>query len=446
MAMAPALRGGRHGPASLASAPRIGPRRQSRASREDEQLSRTVALLSVVAVALVCGPADAAPTSGSVSVEAGSGWESNVWYTSDSVAPLDDGFMELSPSAALRVVVAPGLRLRGDWAANLRAYLQSDVGTVFFQVGGLGLSWWPLDWLRVDVTVGYDHQYASSTFGGHAISVVGEAATSFVWNSGELLVGYRAHDRFWLDAEPSRRELSHLPRLQLYQVITPWLAGFVGYQVGPREADVDGFDLFSHRVLVGAVVRPVDVLRVRDVYLFYARAFEGESAPELLHGNRLEVEVEAQPWMDVWGRWDAAVNTADDPTRDFVSHTVSVGVALRWGSDTVDLLPTSLERTLEDLPEIAARPVSVAPGGARFVVHAPHARSVAVVGEWSGWDAAQGEMAPAEDGMWQVTLPVPPGSWEFTFLVDEHQVLEPEGVEHLVDSGFGDRNGVIVIQ
>lgn len=389
-------------------------------------------------------PAPAVPISGSVRAEAGSGWESNVFYSSDGV--IDDGFVELSPTAAVRVVVAPGLHLTGDLAGTLRGYLDSDAGTVLYHAGDVGLRYWAADWLRLEIGAGYDHQYASSSFGGHAVSSAGELAVAFVWESGEVQVGYRAHARFWLDSDPRRVELSHLPRVQLYQVVTSWLAFLVGYQAGPRSADVAGYDLFGHRVLGGVVVRPHDRVRVRDLYLLYGRTFEGADEMELLHGNRLEVEVDAMEVLGVWARWDLALNVTDDPLRDYVSHAVSAGVSFHWGGDTAGLLPSGLERTLEGLPVPSDRTPVRVDGGVRFSVRAPQARTVAVVGEWSGWDPEQGALLPGEDGVWEGVVPVPKGTWEFTFLVDGTEVREPVGVDHVVDSGFGDRNGVVVVE
>lgn len=397
--------------------------------------------------ALLVSSAAAAPLRGGLGVEIGSGFESNVFYTGETADPVGDGFLEVAPAAGLKVVLAPGLRFVTDWAGSLRGYLDAVDGTLVYHAGDAGLHWWATDWLRIEVTAGFDHQWGSNDLGGHAIAGFGEIALAAAWDSGEVEVGYRAHGRTWLDADPERHEVSHLPRVQLYQSVAPWLSFLAGYQLGPRDADVDGYDLFSHRLLLGAVVSPVSGLRVRELYLLYARTFEGTDAPELLHGNRLEVEVTATGWLDVWARWDASVNDADEAARRFVSHTVGAGVGFRWGGATADMLPVHVELALERAPQRESLTPKVVPGGVRFFHRAPRASSVSVVGAFNGWDAASAPMEPVtDDGLWAVTLPVAQGAWEFAFLIDGERVEAPEDTEHLVDSGFGDVNGVLVVQ
>lgn len=398
----------------------------------------------VIALVGALPSAPAAPIRGGLGLEVGSGWESNVLYDADD--PTADGYLEVAPSAGLMVVVAPGLRLAADWTGTLRGYLDAASGAVVFHAGDLGLHWWATDWLRVEVTAGFDHQWATEGLGGHAAAGFGEAALAAAWGSGEVEIAHRAHVRTWVDSGPERHEVSHLPRIQLFQSVAPWLAFLAGYQVGPRDADVDGYDLFGHRLLVGAVLSPHGQVRVRELYLLYARTFEGTDAPELLHGNRLEVEVATTEWLGVWARWDLAVNDADDAGRRFVSHTLGAGVGLRWGGATADMVPLRMELALGTSQPPEGLAPRVVPGGVRFLHRAPHAVRVSVVGDFNDWDPGVAPMEPESDGLWVATVPVPPGAWEFAFLVDGERVETPEGVEHRVESGFGDVNGVVVVR
>lgn len=54
-----------------------------------------------------------------------------------------------------------------------------------------------------------------------------------------------------------------------------------------------------------------------------------------------------------------------------------------------------------------------------FVLVAPHARSVAVVGDFNDWDLSATPLVREDgDGVWWVAIPLPPGRYRYAFLVD----------------------------
>jgi 1,4-alpha-glucan branching enzyme len=95
----------------------------------------------------------------------------------------------------------------------------------------------------------------------------------------------------------------------------------------------------------------------------------------------------------------------------------------------------------------AARPpeTMVTPQGVRFALPAPKAISVAVAGSFNGWDAGAHRLAgPDEHGIWTVTLPLPPGRYEYLFVINGTEwAADPSAPA--VDDGFGGRNSVIVV-
>jgi hypothetical protein len=73
--------------------------------------------------------------------------------------------------------------------------------------------------------------------------------------------------------------------------------------------------------------------------------------------------------------------------------------------------------------EPTATPVSGEPTGApltQFVLVAPAATSVAVVGDFNDWNVSAPTplMREAGDGVWWVTLPLPPGRYRYAYIVD----------------------------
>lgn len=66
-----------------------------------------------------------------------------------------------------------------------------------------------------------------------------------------------------------------------------------------------------------------------------------------------------------------------------------------------------------------------------FVIAAPGARSVSVVGDFSAWQPIP-LSDPDKDGIWTASIPLPPGRYEYAFLVDGKWVgQDPLAEEYL---------------
>ena len=80
------------------------------------------------------------------------------------------------------------------------------------------------------------------------------------------------------------------------------------------------------------------------------------------------------------------------------------------------------------------------PNEVLFVMPAPNAHSVAIVGNFNGWEATP-LTDDDEDGIWAVSLPLSPGRYEYAFVVDGrwwgHDPLADEYVR-----SFGEINAV----
>lgn len=73
-----------------------------------------------------------------------------------------------------------------------------------------------------------------------------------------------------------------------------------------------------------------------------------------------------------------------------------------------------------------------------FHIPAPQARSVALVGEFNRWQHEKAlRLERGEDGVWRGRLSVPPGSYQYKYLVDGQWVLDPENPLRVVtDNGI----------
>jgi hypothetical protein len=71
------------------------------------------------------------------------------------------------------------------------------------------------------------------------------------------------------------------------------------------------------------------------------------------------------------------------------------------------------------------------------------ARTVAVVGDFNGWDAVT--MKKGEDGVWRTRLSLPPGRYRYAFVVDRDKwVADPQSAT-VVESGYGGADSVLDI-
>jgi 1,4-alpha-glucan branching enzyme len=82
----------------------------------------------------------------------------------------------------------------------------------------------------------------------------------------------------------------------------------------------------------------------------------------------------------------------------------------------------------------------------QFVLVAPGAASVTVVGDFNDWNAsATPLMQEAGDGVWWATVPLTPGRYRYSFLVDGTTWRRDPTAAPAVEDEFGRTNSVITI-
>jgi hypothetical protein len=98
-------------------------------------------------------------------------------------------------------------------------------------------------------------------------------------------------------------------------------------------------------------------------------------------------------------------------------------------------------------------PIAVVPHGqlpvtdtvVRFVLVAPTAANVSLVGDFNGWDSTKTPMArAAANGVWSVTLPMAAGRHVYSFVVDGSWSADPSA-PLAPDDGFGHSNSVRIV-
>jgi|SRR5687768_10423913 len=105
---------------------------------------------------------------------------------------------------------------------------------------------------------------------------------------------------------------------------------------------------------------------------------------------------------------------------------------------------TAIDQTGAEAP-LSGLPDSVTPRVMKFVLVAPQASRVSVVGDFNGWN---GSATPAErqpDGTWTTWVTLTPGRHEYSFVIDgTHFVPDPSRPTAPSDE-YGNRNSVVVV-
>lgn len=110
-------------------------------------------------------------------------------------------------------------------------------------------------------------------------------------------------------------------------------------------------------------------------------------------------------------------------------------------------LPISAEgNSILELVAAAPQPAPAAPAekGAYFF-YAGDAKSVTLAGEFNQWSTTSHPLRKNQFGVWEITVPLPPGRHPYKFVVDGNWVADPTNPEKTED-GHGGFNSVKVVE
>jgi hypothetical protein len=109
---------------------------------------------------------------------------------------------------------------------------------------------------------------------------------------------------------------------------------------------------------------------------------------------------------------------------------------------------TDLNRMAKPLTNVFARSAAKPDQRVQFVLVAPDAKKVSVVGDFNGWDASHVSFQAQHrgGGVWSVTAPVPIGHHRYSFVVDDSLWIADPTAPRVVDNDYGMANSAIVVQ
>ena len=93
-------------------------------------------------------------------------------------------------------------------------------------------------------------------------------------------------------------------------------------------------------------------------------------------------------------------------------------------------------------------PASHLPGArpVQFMLVAPAASSVSVVGDFNNWDSrATPLVRVGGDGVWTVDVPLPPGRYQYTFIVNGTTWVPDPRAPRALEDDFGAPNSVVTV-
>ena len=98
-------------------------------------------------------------------------------------------------------------------------------------------------------------------------------------------------------------------------------------------------------------------------------------------------------------------------------------------------------------PTVASRPGPEEARLVQFVLVAPEAARVSLVGDFNDWDETATSLEPAAsaDGLWSVHVPLPPGRHQYAFVVDGTQWLADPAAPVAESDDFGTPNSVVTV-
>ena len=79
-----------------------------------------------------------------------------------------------------------------------------------------------------------------------------------------------------------------------------------------------------------------------------------------------------------------------------------------------------------------------------LTLNAPKAEEVILMGDFNNWNAQTHVMKRIEDGGWEKIVMLPPGRYEYKFLVDGQWWTDPKNKQNCYNC-FGTQNSVMVI-
>lgn len=184
----------------------------------------------------------------------------------------------------------------------------------------------------------------------------------------------------------------------------------------------------SVQAIIAAARRPVTI--DPDARQRLVEALRGEAVPRRPH--RLAWLVEPRSFA-------IPPLTTIAMAAGLVGIGVITGIAINRDGRAATEQPPAVAVVHPQLPD------SVAPRAVKFVLIAPQASRVAVVGDFNGWDTGAAPAVRQADGTWVAFVQLTPGRHEYSFVLDGSHFMPDPNAPIASDDGYGQRNSVALV-
>jgi hypothetical protein len=191
----------------------------------------------------------------------------------------------------------------------------------------------------------------------------------------------------------------------------------------------------------------------RDELEFIERIAAPLRDPEALHPTfdaRLHAAVRAAAARGEAPRrstrhWRWLTTTRPVPVSPLLGLAAAAGFAVVVAGATV-ALSAARPSQRSAAEAIAGAAPEAPPQVVRFVIAAPAAHRVSLVGDFNGWDAAATPLArEASGGTWTVTVPLTAGSYQYAFVVDGKAWLADPAAAVALEDEFGAPSSIVTV-
>ena len=129
-------------------------------------------------------------------------------------------------------------------------------------------------------------------------------------------------------------------------------------------------------------------------------------------------------------------------TAALAAGLVGIGVLTGLAFNRDGRAPTEQPRAVAASSQL---PDSIVPQAHKFVLIAPQAGRVSVVGDFNGWDGAATPAVRQADGSWTTYVPLRPGRHVYSFVIDGTHFVSDPSAPIAPDDGYGQKNSVVVV-
>jgi 1,4-alpha-glucan branching enzyme len=100
----------------------------------------------------------------------------------------------------------------------------------------------------------------------------------------------------------------------------------------------------------------------------------------------------------------------------------------------------------DSMPEPTTGP-RITPQGVMFTLYSTKIDKVNIAGTFNNWSMTADPLYDREGtGMWSIILPLPPGKYEYKFIIDGKEWIPDPANPTTTDDGFGGNNSVITVE